>query len=159
MIDLTLIIEIVTFIVCLWLLYRAFSAPIARSLRQRSERIEEGQRAAEESLRRAEDTQRVVQQQLAAARAEAQDIIASATKAAEAQRQALIAQARGEAEALVQRTQAESQRERQAAVDELRREAGRLAVFVASRLIGHSLDVEARRELVDNAIADIGRRE
>ena len=159
MIDLALILEIATFLVCLWLLYRWSAAPITRALRQRAERIAEGQRAAEESLRRAEDTQRVVQQQLAAARAEAQDIIASATKAAEAQRQALIAQAKGEAEALVQRTQAESQRERQAAVDELRREAGRLAVFVASRLIGHSLDVEARRELVDTAIADIGRRE
>jgi F-type H+-transporting ATPase subunit b len=159
MIDLALILEIATFVVCLWLLYRWSATPITRALRQRAERIAEGQRAAEESLRRAEDTQRVVQQQLSMARAEAQDIIASATKAAEAQRQALIAQARGEAEALVQRTQAESQRERQAAVDELRREAGRLAVFVASRLIGHSLDVEARRELVDNAIADIGRGE
>jgi F-type H+-transporting ATPase subunit b len=136
-----------------------FGKSAAAMLRQRADRIEAGLRVAEENQRRAEQMHHETQRQLDEARAERQSIVAAAHKAAEAQRQALIAQARGEADALVQRTQAAIQRERQAAVDELRREAGRLAVVAARRLIGDALDARTSRELADKAIVDIGRRD
>lgn len=158
-IDWTLITQIIAFIAFFWLLYRLFGQRIAAMLRGRASRIEEGLRAAEENQRRAELMQHETQRQLDQAHTEAQSILAAANKAAEAQRQTLIAQARGEADALVQRTQAEMQRERQAAVDELRREAGRLAVVAASRLLRDALDAKTSRELADQAIVDIGRRD
>ena len=158
-IDWTLVTQIIAFLVFFWLLYRLFGQRIAAMLRQRADRIEMGLRAAEENQRRAEQMQHETQRQLDEARAERQSIVAAAHKAAEAQRQALIAQARSEAEALVQRTQAEIQRERHAAVDELRREAGRLAVVAASRLIRGALDPKTSGELADKAIIDIGRRD
>jgi F-type H+-transporting ATPase subunit b len=158
-IDWTLITQIITFLVFLWLLGRLFGKRGSAMLRQRADRIEAGLRAAEENQRRAEQMHQETQRQLDEARAERQSIVAAAHKAAEAQRQALIAQARGEADALVQRTQAAIQRERQAAVDELRREAGRLAVVAARRLISDALDARTSRELADKAIVDIGRRD
>jgi F-type H+-transporting ATPase subunit b len=158
-IDWTLITQIITFLVFLWLLSRLFGQRVSALLRQRADRIEAGLRAAEENQRRAEQMHHETQRQLDEARAERQSIVAAAHKAAEAQRQALIAQARGEADALVQRTQAAIQRERQAAVDELRREAGRLAVVAARRLISDALDARTSRELADKAIVDIGRRD
>jgi F-type H+-transporting ATPase subunit b len=158
-IDWTLITQIITFLVFLWLLGRLFGKRGSAMLRQRADRIEAGLRAAEENQRRAEQMHQETQRQLDEARAERQSIVAAAHKAAEAQRQALIAQARGEADALVQRTQAAIQRERQAAVDELRREAGRLAVVAARRLISDALDARSSRELADKAIVDIGRRD
>jgi F-type H+-transporting ATPase subunit b len=158
-IDWTLITQIITFLVFLWLLSRLFGQRVSAMLRQRADRIEAGLRAAEENQRRAEQMHHETQRQLDEARAERQSIVAAAHKAAEAQRQALIAQARGEADALVQRTQAAIQRERQAAVDELRREAGRLAVVAARRLISDALDARTSRELADKAIVDIGRRD
>ena len=158
-IDWTLITQIITFLVFLWLLSRLFGQRVSAMLRQRADRIEAGLRAAEENQRRAEQMHHETQRQLDEARAERQSIVAAAHKAAEAQRQALIAQARDEADALVQRTQAAIQRERQAAVDELRREAGRLAVVAARRLIGEALDARTSRELADKAIVDIGRRD
>jgi F-type H+-transporting ATPase subunit b len=154
----TLITQIIAFLVLFWLLSRLFGKRVSAMLRQRADRIEAGLRAAEENQRRAEQMHHETQRQLDEARAERQSIIAAAHKAAEAQRQALIAQARGEADALVQRTQAAIQRERQAAVDELRREAGRLAVVAARRLIRDALDARTSRELADKAIVDIGRR-
>ena len=158
-IDWTLITQIITFLVFLWLLSRLFGQRVSAMLRQRADRIEAGLRAAEENQRRAEQMHHETQRQLDEARAERQSIVAAAHKAAEAQRQALIAQARDEADALVQRTQAAIQRERQAAVDELRREAGRLAVVTARRLISDALDARTSRELADKAIVDIGGRD
>jgi F-type H+-transporting ATPase subunit b len=153
--DATLPIEVATFLLFFWLLKRLFYQPVAEIARQRTERIEAGLRAAEESQRRAEETQRAVQRQLDEARAEARTIIAAAGKDAEAERQALMAQAREEAEALLQQARIEIQRERQDAVDRLRREAGSLAVLAASRVVGGSLDTVANRALADRVIADL----
>ena len=153
--DATLPIEVATFLVFFWVLKWLFYQPVAAIARERSERIEAGLRAAEESQRRAEQTQREVQRQLDEARAEARTIIAAAGKDAEAERQALMARAREEAETLLQQARVEIQRERQAAVDRLRREAGALAVLAASRIVGNSLDTAANRERADKVIADL----
>ena len=153
--DATLPIEVATFLVFFWVLKWLFYQPVAAIARERAERIEAGLRAAEESQRRAEETQREVQRQLDAARAEARTIIAAAGKDAEAERQTLLAQARDEAETHLQQARGEIQHERQAAVDRLRREAGSLAVLAASRVVGGSLDTPANRERADRVIADL----
>ena len=150
------IIEWVTFIVFLYILWRLVNKPVTNMLRQRSERIESRLVAAEESQSRASEMQQEAQRQLEQAHAEAQHIAASASKAAEAQRQTLVAQAEQDAAAVVTRARAEIERERQAAVDELRREASRLAVTVAEAVVSSGLDEAATRDLTDRAIADVG---
>ena len=152
----TTIVTIATFIVFLYIIGRLFAGPVGRMLGQRSQRIETSLREADENLRRAEESQRESQRQLDQAHAEAQTILASAQKAAAAQRESLVAQAEDDARALVARMQAEVQRERQAAVDELRREAGRLAVLAAGRVVSSALDETSNRSLADQAINDVG---
>jgi F-type H+-transporting ATPase subunit b len=153
--DATLPIEVATFLLFFWVLKRLFYQPVSAIARERAERIEAGLRAAEESQRRAEETQREVQRQLDAARAEARTIIAAAGKDAEAERQALMARAREEAETLLQQARVEIQHERQAAVDRLRREAGALAILAATRVVGNALDTAANRERADKVIAGL----
>lgn len=147
--------EIITFVVVIYILWRLVGRTLTTMLSQRSDRIEQGLRAAEENQRRAAEAQAESQRQLDQAQAEARAIMESAGKAAEAQGQALMAQAKLDADALVQRAQATIQRERQAAVDELRREAGRLAILAAGKIVSTSLDEQANRELADQAIADV----
>ncbi len=150
------LIPIGTFIVFLYIIGRLFAGSVGRLLSQRSQRIETSLREADENLRRAEESQRESQRQLDQAHAEAQTILASAQKAATAQRESLVAQAEDDARALVARMHAEVQRERQAAVDELRREAGRLAVLAAGRVVSNALDETSNRSLADQAINDVG---
>jgi F-type H+-transporting ATPase subunit b len=153
------ILEIITFVVFLYVLWRFAGRLISNGLRQRSDRIEQALRAAEENQRRAAEAQRESQRQLDQAQVEAQTIIAAAQKAAEAQSQALMERAKSDADALVLRADATIQRERQAAVDELRREAGRLAVFAAGKVVSQGVAGENGRDLVDRAIADVeGKR-
>ena len=155
-IDVTAIVEVVSFGVFLWLLNLVLYQPMSALFRQRNAQVEAGLLAAEKSRQHAEETQREVQRRLDAARAEAQSIIAAAAKEAAAQRQALMAQARGQAETLTQQAQAEIQRERQAAVEALRREVVPLAVLVAGRVVGASLDDPANRAVAERAVADVG---
>ena len=55
--DWVLIVQIITFVVFIWILYRLGARPIAGVLRQRSERIEASLRSAAESERRSHEIQ------------------------------------------------------------------------------------------------------
>jgi len=153
----TIIVQIITFLVFLYLLYRLTWRQLRNVMRNRSQRIETNLSTAEENIRRAQETQRETDGLLAQARTESQAIITQANRAAEAQRQALMEQASRDAENLVQRARDAIGRERQAAVDELRREAALGAVNAARRVLDRSLDANVNRELADQTIADVGR--
>lgn len=155
-IDLTLIVEVVLFLLFLWVLNMVFYQPLVRIFQQRAERVEAGLRAAEESQRRAEETQREVQRQLDQARQEAQGLMAAAHKEADAERRTLMEQAKGEADTLLQSAREDIQRERDAAVDQVRRETGAIAILVASKAVGTSLDTAANRALAERTIAETG---
>lgn len=155
-IDLTLIVEVVLFLLFLWVLNRVFYQPISAIFQQRSARVEAGLRAAEESQRRAEETQREVQRQLDQARQEAQGLMAAAHKEADAERRTLMEQAKGEADTLLRSARQDIQRERDAAVEQVRRETGAIAILVASKAVGASMDTAANRDLAERAIAEAG---
>ncbi len=152
----TIIVQIITFLGFLYLLYRLTWRQLRNVMRNRSQRIETNLSTAEENIRRAQETQRETDGLLAQARTESQAIITQANRAAEAQRQALMEQAGRDAENLVQRARDTIGRERQAAVDELRREAALGAVNAARRVLDRSLDANVNRELADQTIADVG---
>lgn len=151
--DLTFFVQLILFGVFFYLLNVLFYQPASRIFRERSERIEAGVRAADESRRRAEETGREVQRQLDEARAEAQRLIAAAGRDAGARRQTLMTQAQQQADALIAQAQEEIRAERLAAVDQLRREAAALAILVASRVAGRSLDSMANRAVAEQAVA------
>ncbi len=152
--DLTLVIQVVLFLLFLAILNAVFYQPVAAVFRQRSERIEAGQRASEESERRAQETQREVQRQLGATRAEAQARIAAVNREVGAQRQTLLAQAKGNADVIIGQAQEEIRYERQSAVEGLRRESVELAVLVAGKVVGRPLDTPENRRVADATIAE-----
>lgn len=152
-IDLTLPVEVILFLLFLWILNRIFYQPLSALLRQRAERIEAGLRAAEESQRRAEETRQEVQRRLDQARAEAQGLIAAAHKEMEARRREMVEAAKTEANALLDQARAEIQSERDAAVGQLRQETAALAILVASKAVGRPLDTAANRAVAERSVA------
>jgi F-type H+-transporting ATPase subunit b len=153
--NLTLIVQIVMFLILLYLLNRWLFRPLGRLAAERTRRIEQGLAAAEQSRLQAEETRRQMQQDLAQARADAQEILRQAGRTADTMREKLASDARAEADAIIQRAQAEIERERQAAIADLRRTAGELAILAATRVVGQSLDTEANRRLVESALKEI----
>lgn len=94
---------------------------------------------------------------VAAARSEAQEMVAKAKTLAEKEREALLATARHEYEQLLARARKDIEAEKEKAILELRREAVDLSIAAASKLIEAKLDTEANRRLVTEYLATLGR--
>ncbi len=153
----TYLLQLLTFVVVLYFIYRFFGRSIGKLLNDRTRRISESLRQSAESQRRAQEITQETGRQLAQAQTEARGITESARRAAEVQRQALMEQAQRDVEGVSRRARDVIERERQAAIDELRREAGRLAVLAATRVVEQLLQQgNAGRQLADRTIAEVG---
>lgn len=150
----TALFQLISFLIFMWVLARLLVNPVSKMFAERQQRISAGLAAAEQSRLAAEQARKMIAQQIEQARHEAQEILRQAGKAADTMRENMLGQAKRDAEAVVQRAQAEIQRERQAAVEDLRREAGHLAVFAATRIIGKSMDNDTNRALVEQSLRE-----
>jgi F-type H+-transporting ATPase subunit b len=151
-----LIIGTVAFLIVFTILWRALFPRIQQTLQERTDQIEGGLQRAEEAQREAKQTLEQYQAQLAEARHEAsrmrQDaqeegarILAELRERGEAERQRLVAAAHEQIEA-----------DRAQAIQALRTEMGALAVELASRVVGESLDEDARqRRVVDRFLEEL----
>jgi len=123
---------------------------ILKAVEEREERIQAQLDAAAKANADAQRTLAIYQQQLAAAREEAQAIVASGRLAGERIREDLAAKGRAEQEELLVRARREIGLEKEKAVVELRREAVELSIAAASKVIERNLDNEADRRLVQD---------
>ncbi|HVH69030.1 MAG TPA: F0F1 ATP synthase subunit B [Gemmatimonadales bacterium] len=147
---------ILVFGVLLVLLWKFGWPAILRSVEERERRIQQqlddAERARAESARLLEEHKRLV----AAARSEAQEIVAKAKTVADKERETLLAAARQEYEQLLERARKDIAAEKEKAILELRREAVDLSIAAASKLIEAQLDTEANRRLVSEYLATLG---
>ena len=98
-------------------------------------------------------------QQLAGARDEANRIIEEARKTAEQVRRDLQAKAEAESQATVVRAQEEIRAERDRVFQELRQQVGEIAVELAGRVVGQTLDKGAHERLIDEYIDSVAAGE
>ena len=149
-----LITQIVSFGILFAILYRLLYKPLLGTLDRRSGRIRESLEAAQSARDDAARSQEEMQGQLAAARAEGQQLIAQAREVADRFREEELANARAEIGAERTRAQANIQRERDLAIEELRREFAGLAITAAERVINRSLDESVHRELIEGVLEE-----
>jgi ATP synthase, F0 subunit b len=122
----------------------------------RVEAIEGGIRRAEERQAEANALYEQYQQQLSELRSEASRIRQEAAAEAEAIRQEILAKAREEADRIIAAGREQLAAERQTIIRELRGTVGTLAVELAGRIVGESLEDEARRRgTVDRFLAEL----
>jgi F-type H+-transporting ATPase subunit b len=151
-----LIIGTISFLIVFAVLWRVLLPRIQQTLTERTDQIEGGLQRAEEAQREAKQTLEQYQAQLAEARHEASRlrqeaqeegarILAELRERGEAERQRLVAAAHDQIEA-----------DRVQAIQALRTEMGALAVELASRVVGESLDADARqRRVVDRFLEEL----
>src|SRR6266581_7837131 len=151
-----LIIGTVSFLIVFAVLWRVLLPRIQQTLTERTDQIEGGLQRAEDTQREAKQTLEQYQAQLAEARHEASRlrqeaqeegarIVAELRAQGEAERQRLVAAAHDQIEA-----------DRAQAIQALRAEMGALAVELASRVVGESLDADARqRRVVDRFLEEL----
>ena len=112
------------------------------------ERAEAARSAADEELGR-------YKAQLAGAADEANRIIDEARKTADQLRVDLQARAEQESHSIVARAQEEIRAERDRVFQELRTQVGEIAVELAGKVVGESLDTSAHARLIDEYIDEV----
>jgi F-type H+-transporting ATPase subunit b len=150
------IVGAIGFFIVFFALWKVLLPRITTVLDERTEKIEGGLQRAEELQAEATRTLERYQAQLADARHEA----ARLREEAREQGAGIIAemreQAQAEARRITEAAQSQIAADRQQAFASLRAEIGTLSVQLASKIVGESLDDEARQSrVVDRFLADL----
>lgn len=152
-----LAVQLVAFLVFIYLLWRFAVGPIVRVLDQRAERIRESMASAERMQAELKETQARNEDALIHARREAQEIVASARQTGEQ----MIANARTEASAqqeeYLKRAEDTLRQQTEEARIALRKEVGDLAVLAAGRIVRKELDPATQAQLIEQTLADASR--
>lgn len=151
-----LIVGIIAFVVLFALLWRVALPRANQALEERTSNIEGKLEHAEQERQQAEELLRQYRQRLASAEEEAQRIIDESRANAERLRRDLMAKAEQEADRVINQGREAIRGERDRAVRELRTEVGSLAVELATRVVGDSLDRDRQLRLIDQYIDQLG---
>jgi F-type H+-transporting ATPase subunit b len=140
-----LIFGTLAFLVVLFVLGKMLIPRIQETLAERTDAIEGGIKRAEEAQDEAQQLLEKYKEQLAEARHEAARLREEAREQGAQIIAELREQAQTEAQRLIDQAHTQIEADRQQAFTRLRTEIGELAVDLASRIVGESLEDEARR--------------
>ncbi|GII91270.1 F0F1 ATP synthase subunit B [Sinosporangium siamense] len=144
------------FFVVLFVVGRILTPRIQKTLAERTDAIEGGLKRAEEVQDEAKRTLESYRAQLAEARHEAARLREEAREQGAQIKAELRTEAEAEARRITEQARAQIDAERQAAFAQLRAEIGRLSTDLASRIVGESLEDEARqRRIVDRFLEEL----
>lgn len=149
-----LFVQLVAFIIFLWLLWRFALGPITRVIDERQDRIRESVEAAERMKAELAVTAARNEEVLVEARQQAQQIVAQASEAGEATLKRAREQANTQAEEYLARAEATLRQETQQARQLLRQEVADLAVMAATRIVKKELDPATQSRLIEEALAE-----
>jgi F-type H+-transporting ATPase subunit b len=150
-----LIIGLVAFAILFFFTWKWVLPRFKQVLEERREQIQGEMERAETTRTEAEKLQEEYRTQLAGARDEANRIIEEARATADQLRRDLQAKAEEESQAIVGRAQEEIRAERDRVFQELRAQVGSIAVEIAERIVGQSLDERAHQRLIDEFIDEV----
>ncbi len=149
-----LIIQLIAFILFVYLLWRYALGPIVRVLDQRTERVRESMEAAQRMQAELQATAARNEEVLAQARIDAQQIVANAREVSDA----TIARAREEAgkqaDEYLARAGATLRQETAQARLALRQEVADLAVLAAGKIVRKELDPASQARLIEETLAE-----
>jgi F-type H+-transporting ATPase subunit b len=153
--NLTLVVQVIIFLVTAWVLWKLVWGRVVRTLEDRQKTIEGGLRAAEESEKRLAQVTDEVQRILDDARSQAREIITRAHQEATADADEVRNRGRRDAEAEAQKALADIAAERDRAVQELRAQVAAMVVEAAGRIIGQSIDERTHQRLIEESLEKV----
>jgi F-type H+-transporting ATPase subunit b len=146
----------IAFLLLLFLMYRTVFPSINKAFKDRRANIEGKLEQAEREREEAEQLLEHYRRRLRDAEDETQRILEEARSNAERVRRDLLAKAETDAGRELDRARQAIRAERDQAIRQLRNEVGTLAVELATRVVGDSLDRERQLRLVDEYIDELG---
>ena len=149
-----LIVQIISFVIFIVLLWRLAGGPITRMLDQRQDKIREGMEAADRMKAELQATAAKNEEVLRQARADAQQILTDARATGDAQIARAKEEAERQGEEYLTRARQTLQSETETARQQLRQEVADLAVMAASKIVRKELDPAAQARLIEETLSE-----
>ena len=151
-----LVVGIFSFLVVFLVVGRILVPRIQKTMAERTDAIEGGIKRAEDAQAEAQKALDEDRKTLTEARTEAARLREEAREQGAQIKAELREEAQAEARRLVEAAHAQIEADRQAAFSQLRAEIGRLSTELAGRIVGESLEDEARQSrIVDRFLAEL----
>ncbi len=151
----TLIVEIVAFLIVLYVIGRWVLPWVNKMIEERQELIRESLEGAEKAREEADETRAQRRGILDEARQQAREIVSQANRTADQARADGQVRGQQEYDRLVASADAEISLARQRALDELTSRIGTLVLSVARQVIEREIDAQRHRGLIDEAVSAI----
>jgi F-type H+-transporting ATPase subunit b len=148
----------IAFLILLVLMYRTVWPSVDKAFKDRRANIEGKLEEAEREREEADQLLEQYRRRLRDAEDETQRILDEARSNAERVRRDLLAKAEADADRELERARQAIRSERDQAISQLRNEVGTLAIELATRVVGDSLDRERQLHLVDQYIDELGNQ-
>lgn len=130
--------------------------PVRKVIAERKAKADSQIADAQKLREEAEAMKAEYEQNLAQARTEAGQILASAQKTATARSEELLGEARAQAAAMKQKAEADIAQQRKKAVNEVKDEIGGIAMEIASKVVEREIQQADHQELIDSFIQNVG---
>lgn len=147
---------LIAMLILLLLLKKFAWAPISKMMQDRADKIANDLDTAEDARVQAEELATKRQDQLQAARTDANTIIADAKTAAGKQRDQIVADAQDSASAMKLTASAQIEQERAEAMAGVKNEVAELSVTIAQKIIQKELKLDDQKALIDAYIDGLG---
>jgi F-type H+-transporting ATPase subunit b len=148
----TLIVELVAFLIVLFVIGRYVLPRLNEALDSRAAQIKTQLEAADEAKADAARADEDRRSELESARHQAREILAQANRSAEQLKSEAQSNAQAEYQRILSNAEAEVALARQRAVEEAAGRMGELVLDVTERIIGREASAEAHRDLIDEAV-------
>lgn len=146
---------IVTFLVVAFLLKKFAWKPLLQSLQQREEGIQHAIERAEQAKHEAEQLLEENRKQLARAEHEGHRLLTEARVLAEKLKSEIVESAQQQSRRVIDQAKQEIDRDKDAALLQLRGEVANLAIQVAEKILGETLDDNKQRTIVDRYLKEL----
>ena len=152
----TFLAQICNLMIQLFIFKKLLLDPVRKVIAQRKAKADSQIEDARKLRAEAEAMKAEYEQNMRNARAEANEIVASAQKTAAARSEEMLNEARSQAAALKQKAEADIAQERKKAVNEVKDEIGGMAIEIASKVVEREIKESDHKALIDEFIQNVG---
>lgn len=152
----TLVVTILNLFLQLYLIRKFFWDKVLAVLDERREMADRDIRDAEQARLEAEDIRQTYQAHMTQVKQEAGQIIQSAQKTANERSEQIVRQAQQQAAQIKEKASADIDQARKKALNDVKNEISDMAVAIAGKVVGRTLDQQDQSRLVDAFIEELG---
>lgn len=151
-----IVVQLVNLVLLFLLLKHFLFKPIQSIIAQREQEIQKDYDDASKASAEAKALREEYEKHMAEAKAEASDIVKTATKKAQTIGEEILVDARNQANRMMEKADAEIKQEKKKAMNELKDEISGIAVDIASKVVEREINESDHEALIQEFIKGVG---